>query len=439
MKHPLLALLPFVLLLTGCLEETCDETITYVGYEPILLSAAEWRNDDFPELESESVCNPGAFYVYGDLLFILDQGEGLHIFDNADNANPRPLKFIPVKGGTGLAVRNGILYVNQFVDMLAFDLSDPASPEFLSRTEDVLRNESDYSYGYLNAAGGDILLGYAETTETREVSCGSLYQGRDLFLEDDLIFFAFNQVSSNAGRDFSVAPLASGAPGTVGIGGSLARFTISGGNLYVVSESDLRTFSLADATAPALVATTDLGWGIETIFPYKDMLFLGSQTGMLIYGIDNPAAPEHLSTFQHVLSCDPVVVQDDIAYVTMWGGSECGARGDQLTVIDVANPRSPRELQSVPMSNSHGLGVDGDKLFLCSGEEGLKVFDLTDEGLLGDERFVADEFSAKDVIVLPAKRELIVLGWQQGGIRQYDYASNGKPTYAGAINVCDGE
>ncbi|WP_116105200.1 LVIVD repeat-containing protein [Lewinella sp. IMCC34191] len=430
-RLPVLLLL--VLLFSGCLEEECNETITYIGYEPIVLAESEWRNNSFPELASESVCNPGAFYVYGDLLFILDQGEGLHILNNADNANPRPLKFIPIKGGYGLAVRNGILYVNQYIDMLAFDLSDPSSPEFLSRTEDVL--VSNEMYGFSTPVDGSVIIGLSETKQTIELDCSSPRSGQGVWLENNMLFFAVN----NSGQADFAALESGGAPGTVGTGGSLARFTINQGNLYVVSDYDLRTFSLADATKPTLVSTTQLNWGIETIFPYEDMLYVGSQTGMLIFGLDDPTAPEHLSTLEHARLCDPVVVQNDIAYVTMWGGSECGAQADQLVVVDVSDPRAPREVQTVPMPNSHGLGVDGDKLFLCAGWEGLKVFELDENGRLGNQQYVAGDFNAKDVIVLPAKRELIVLGWEQSGIRQYDYSPTGEPQYAGSINVCETE
>ena len=432
MKH-LVPLLLFGLLLTGCIEDRCTDTVTYTAYEPVVLVAGAWRNDDFPATEGRTVCDPSAFYVYGDLLFVLDRQAGLHIIDNRDNANPVPLKFIEIPGGEGMAVRNDVLYVNQYIDLLAFDLSDPANPELLSRTKDVFDPYSDLAAGIHGT--GDITIDYVETPATMTIDCSSPYWGTESFRYNDFIYFSASGTSSSNGSNNSFS-VAATAPELVGTGGSLARFTINRGTLYAVDANTLHTFSLSDPAAPAYTGTTALGWGIETIFPYRDMLFIGANSGMHIYGLDDPLKPEHFSTFEHVRSCDPVVVQNDIAYVTMWGGSSCGDQGDQLYTIDVSDPRQPTQLQRLPMNNSHGLGVDGEHLYLCAGPDGLQVYDLTEEGLLGELVHTAADFPAKDVIVLPQQRELIVLGWEQAGIRQYDYDAAGTPTHAGDLAIC---
>lgn len=41
----------------------------------------------------------------------------------------------------------------------------------------------------------------------------------------------------------------------------------------------------------------------------------------------------------HVQSCDPVVVQGDLAYVTLRG--ECFGESNRLEVINVSNPNTP--------------------------------------------------------------------------------------------------
>jgi hypothetical protein len=130
-------------------------------------------------------------------------------------------------------------------------------------------------------------------------------------------------------------------------------------------------------------------------------------------------------------------VANDLAYVTLWGGRDCGSTGDQLEIIDVSDARNPRSLQVTPMSNSHGLGVADGKLFLCAQWEGLKVFDLTDDGLLGEELSSLNNINARDVIVLPADNDLIVLGYASDGIQQYDYNEQGQLTATSRINLCD--
>ncbi len=113
---PLLSLLlaaPLAFLLTSCLEDRCEEEQTFYVYDAVSISDAEWRTDNFELDEARDVCEPSGFYVYGDLLLVVDAGAGLHLIDNSNNANPTPIGFISMPGGRGLAVRNNVLYISQ--------------------------------------------------------------------------------------------------------------------------------------------------------------------------------------------------------------------------------------------------------------------------------------------------------------------------------------
>src|ERR1043165_6801720 len=61
-----------------------------------------------------------------------------------------------------------------------------------------------------------------------------------------------------------------------GKGGSLARFTIVGNYLYTVDKTQLRVFDVADPASAVFKSSTDVGFEIETIFPFRDKLFIGS-------------------------------------------------------------------------------------------------------------------------------------------------------------------
>ena len=60
--------------------------------------------------------------------------------------------------------------------------------------------------------------------------------------------------------------------GANGIGGSLARFTLSGNYLYVVEPTSLKTFDVSNPAAPVLQNTIGIsGANVETIYPYKNL------------------------------------------------------------------------------------------------------------------------------------------------------------------------
>lgn len=207
-------------------------------------------------------------------------------------------------------------------------------------------------------------------------------------------------------------------PGVTGVGGSMARFAITDNTLYIVTRQSLDVYDISSPSEPVRKGKAELGLGIETIFPYQKNLFVGANDGMYIFDNRQPQSPVLLSKYQHVMSCDPVVVQGQYAYVTLRGGSGCRMWAPQSTldVVDVSNPSSPRMLNSQPLETPYGLGVDGNKLFVCEGEKGLKVFDITNPAVPVQSQFLT-EVPAYDVI--PNKSTLIVTG--KNGLYQYRY------------------
>ncbi len=170
----------------------------------------------------------------------------------------------------------------------------------------------------------------------------------------------------------------SASPGGGGTGssGSMASMAIVGDALYILENQKVKLFDIGQPTNPLFIQDLNVGNGLETIFPYKDKLFFGSQTGMVIFDNTNPKNPRYLSTYEHITACDPVVVQGTYAYVTLRNGSLCRRAPNQLEVIDVKDPRNPKLLQVYPMVNPQGLGIRDTVLYLCDGQDGLKVFDV---------------------------------------------------------------
>ena len=165
--------------------------------------------------------------------------------------------------------------------------------------------------------------------------------------------------------------------GNFSMGGSTARFTISGEYLYTLDFNKLTTFHLQSDKEVVLVNEQEV-WrnDMETIFPSNGYLFIGSTTGVLIYSLRNPARPEKISEFNHVVSCDPVVVQGNFAYSTLRGGNRCGQNFNQLDIIDVSNIYDPRLVTSYTLTSPKGLAINNSCLYVC--DDGIKVLDVSD-------------------------------------------------------------
>ena len=208
----------------------------------------------------------------------------------------------------------------------------------------------------------------------------------------------------------------SGSP--IGISGSLARFALINDYMYSVSDYSLKVIDVSVSQSPTLINTINLGWGIETLFPFKDKLFIGSNTGMFIYGLQNPTNPAKLGTFNHVRTCDPVIADDNFAYVTLHSGTRCAGFTNQLDVLNISNIQSPQLIKTYLLTNPRGLSKDGNLLFICDGNEGLKIFNAADPNSISlIKQFVLPE--ANDVIAF----NNIALVIAKDGLYQYDYTN----------------
>lgn len=140
---------------------------------------------------------------------------------------------------------------------------------------------------------------------------------------------------------------------------------------------------------------------------------------MYIYSLEDPSVPVFMSQIQHVMGCDPVVVANDIAYVTIRGGNMCGQNENQLEVLGVSDKANPQLLKIYEMQSPYGLCFWNDKLFVCEGNAGLKVYDATNT----PELVLINHFEDLEAFdVIPLKNVLILIGGNV--LRQYNYENN---------------
>lgn len=211
--------------------------------------------------------------------------------------------------------------------------------------------------------------------------------------------------------------------GTQGQGGSMARFAIKENVLYAVNSTSMKIFDISDPANLQSKGTFNLSWGVETIFPYDKYLFIGTMSGMHILDISTPLSPTYAGQYEHIVSCDPVVVNGKYAYITLHAeGSWCGRNTNELQIIDIENVLEKNSnnaslLNSIPMSKPLGLGVTNDYLFVCDGA--LKVFDRSDPVNLKQ----IHTFNIPDPYdVIPYNNTLMVIS--PAGYYQYQFTSD---------------
>ena len=416
MKKSVLVLCAGIIAFSGC-SDTVTDTVTYMTNEPVFMSAETFRSSVSVTTRAEVISNYGKMCFYEGYLYISESEKGIHIINNSDPANPKNVGFIELIGNADLAIRNGKLYADSFIDLVWFDIGNPALPKLDGRLENVFKDalpmtnneygfDYQYSYGYDGSKGVIVGWDLKRRTEDIEYRTGGGFWGRGVSLSSEKMSYSSSGSALNASSG-----------GSVGINGSMSRFALYQDYLYTVINNQMSIIDLSGDEPVKAAENIYIGNNVETIFSYKDNMFMGTPTGMVIYSVADPLKPEYMSMVWHVFGCDPVVVENDIAYVTIHAGNFCGQNNNDLIVYDVSNVKSPKHIVTYAMTKPKGLGIDNGTLFVC--DDGLKIFDATDPVAILANRLV--HYSGMDGFdVIPFNNVLMMIA--DDGLYQYDYS-----------------
>ncbi len=412
MKKVLFVLYAGIIALSGCSDKV-SETVTYMINEPVFMSAKAFRESVSVTTKVETIKNYGKICFYEGYIFISETEKGIHIVNNSNPSNPQNVGFIELMGNADLAIRNGKLYADSYIDLVWFNIDNPASPKLEGRLENVFQGalpipDNGYGYDYNLCYNNDastkgVIVGWKlnARTETYTYETGGWWGGGNKL---DQIAYASAESSGSRGSS------------STGVNGSMSRFALYKDYLYSVINNYMNIIDLSGSEPKKAADNLYIGRDVETIFSYKDNMFMGTPTGMMIYSVADPLKPQFVRAVWHIFGCDPVVVEDDIAYVTIHSGNACGQTNNDLIIYDVSDVTNPRHIVTYAMTNPKGLGIDNGTLFLC--DDGLKIYNASDPQTLMANRLA--HYSGMDGFdVIPFDNVLMMIA--DDGLYQYDY------------------
>ena len=421
MKRILFLLVIFGLVMTSCQDKTMQ---TFMANVPVYMSYEELRSP-LTVSGGKELMQPGKIYFKDQFIYINEYQKGIHVVDLSDPENPTPKAFIEIPGNVDMAIRNNVLFADNYVDLLLIDISNPVQPLEIKRIEKLFEYvippyDEQYPLDEIDQEKG-VILSYEVKEITREIFHNPYPWP---------VFYEYAMLSSDS-RAYNTT--GSGGGDSYGVGGSMARFLTYDDYLYALESTfKLKSINISNIDEP-FVAYEQYLWGnVETLFIADDHMYVGTSNGMHILGLQQPAIPTLLSTYQHVTACDPVVVEGDKAYVTLRAGNRCGGNQNLLEVIDISDKYAPTRMASFIMTEPYGLGIDNNTLFVCEGHYGLKVFDATDPLAITSHKMA--EFShihAYDVI--PLGSILFMIG--DNGFYIYDYSDLEQISLLGTLPV----
>jgi len=379
-----------LLLVSGC-EKNHDKL--YVSYEPIYAPRTSVLASINGKV-TEPITAVGKIYVKDPYIFISDTGRGIHVIDNRNPSNPVQTAFLALPGNNDIAIKGNILYADMQDELLTLDISNIHNVKLLNEQQGIFNY-----YGYESTAG-KILVGWKKIV-TRTPPYPIMTPGCA-----NCQLFASSSSSSSS----------------TGVAGSMSRMVLVGNNLYAIPERhSLRVISIENPVKPVPGKDVYAGFDLETVYPFKDKLFLGSMEGVYIYDISNPADPKSIGSFSHGRACDPVITDGNYAYVTLHAGTWCGGAANELDVLNIQDLANPVLAKTFPMTRPAGLSKAGNLLFVCD-SPGVKVYDATQPESL-ELRNTLDVGNAYDVITTGHR----LLTISDKGIYQFDYSRPGLP------------
>lgn len=417
-----------VVFLSSCMDTYTED---YTANVPVYLSYSDLRSAVKTSAAKE-LENLGKIYFKDNYLLIVEKFKGVHVIDVSSPSNPKNLSFVEIPGCVDVAVKNNILYADSYIDLVAIDVENIQKIKEINRLKDIfpyavppVRNS--LRIGKVEKEKGVVVAWEQkrEQNKLEEQPTYPIYHGWESFWKNS---------------NFSLDLLSSGSTGGIssrsfGKGGSMARFGLYDDYLYTVDRFQMFIFNASEASSPVKVATQSVGWNVETMFLYDRHMFLGTTNGMIVLSLENPSSPLQISSLWHATTCDPVVVQDGYAYITLRGGTTCNRNATvNLNVLDVVklsdDYKTNSLIASYNMKEPYGLGIDKNILFLC--DDGLKVFDATDKlKILQKQIAHFKEIKAYDVI--PLNKFLFTIG--EDGFFLYDYSNLKNITLLGSIPV----
>jgi len=411
---PILSSFVFIsLIISSCEDNTLRE---YKGYAPVYMSYKDLRSSVRPDMNTD-IQNPGKIYFKDNFIFIVEEMKGIHVFDNTDPASPVKKAFVKIPGVVDISVSGSALYADSYVDLVVLDVSNIQNIHEVGRVKDILpytipaTKNNDYPMAYVDKEKG-VVTGWELRTIKEKIDINPNPYPYPVYYDKST--FQYYDINNAAGASSGVS-----GSGT-GIGGSMARFGIKDKVLYIVESNVLKILDITDMTSPARITDASVTWNTETMFLKGNRMFLGTTTGMAVYDISSPFSPFPVTFFSHARSCDPVIVDDTLAYVTLRTGTTCGGNQNLLEIINIKDITRPVSVVSYFMTDPHGLGKDGDLLFICDGSAGLKVYNASDPKLLlGNLIYTYPNIQAYDAI--PIGKVLVLIS--ENGLFQYDYSN----------------
>jgi hypothetical protein len=372
----------------GCRSE-CKQTIYYTANVPLYEAKSVIRSSVQIEtpLQIDSVAE---MLSYKQSLFFRNGTDGIHIVDNANPGQPENHTYIKIKPCFAMEAHDDQLFVIHGTDLVVLDISNPKAPTLMHRVND--RYNGDF------AKVDSFVVDYRREEVVKvldDFSCGDQF----IFPEDEVV----------AG----------------GISAPHGQLLALQNNLYSSDNQSLITYSLHGSAMPLFTNRNRLFNnfpGAQLTIMLDSLLLFGTGSGYQAFDITrNPNIPSDVGGFFAGGNCNHAAFWDSLSFAPMFQEKEndqfCFSR-PVIGIVDISTRRSLTEVSGYiqPMY----VHTHNERLLLCNGTGGFRVFERPDRITLSDYTDQSGESTnvhARLGMLLGDKNAII---YGNDGLFQYD-------------------
>lgn len=131
-------------------------------YVPVFMEKSDLERSVSFQTNGRDMAMPGKIYYKAPYIYINEKYKGVHVINNTNPSQPVSEGFIFAPGCIDMAVKDNIMYLDNSIDLIAFDLNTRKVTERIKNVFPEPNSPNNANYPIIYRPEGFVLVGWKE-------------------------------------------------------------------------------------------------------------------------------------------------------------------------------------------------------------------------------------------------------------------------------------